>query len=56
LVLFVTIDKKIDHQERQQFETDQRCPDSFAIFPIQRQADTRDQDTGEAEAFIKSEE
>jgi hypothetical protein len=56
LVLFVAIDKKIDHQERQQFETDKRRPDGLAIFPIQRQADSRDQDTGEAEAFIKSEE
>jgi hypothetical protein len=53
LVLLVTIDKKIDQQQCQELKTDQGCPDSVAIFPVQKGTNARKQDAGEAEAFVK---
>jgi hypothetical protein len=54
LILFITVDKEIDHEQRKQFETDQRLPDAVAIFPIQDKANARYQDAGKTEAAVKS--
>jgi hypothetical protein len=54
LILFITVDKEIDHEQREQLETDQRVPDAVAIFPIQNEANARDQDAGKTEAAVKS--
>jgi hypothetical protein len=54
LILFITVDKEIDRQQRKQLETDQRIPDAVAIFPIQNKANARDQATSKAEAAVKS--
>jgi hypothetical protein len=54
LILFITVDKEVDRQQREQFKTDQGIIDAVAILPIQDKADPRDQDAGKAEAAVKS--
>lgn len=53
MILFITVDKEIDQQQRKQLKTDQRLPDTVAIFPIQNKANARDQATNKAEAAVK---
>jgi hypothetical protein len=53
LILFITVDKKIDQQQRKQLETDQRIIDTVAILPIQNKANACDQGAGEAKAAVK---
>jgi hypothetical protein len=53
LILFIAVDKEVDHEQCKQFKTDQRYPDTVAILPIQNEADARDQEAGKAKAAVK---